>query len=203
MATFDHDISMARLERVVVNAIGTGVGLAVLAIGVTTPAYAQYTISRFTIAGGGSTRDLGGPYTLGATIGQAMAGQLTGGGYSLGSGFFPGGGGGVMAIAPDDTEPEGAIPLAFRLYPTAPNPLVVGRTTVAFDLPQSGAVRVLMYDVAGRLTRTLVDGTLPAGQHRQAWDGTGDDGHRVAAGIYFLHVNTEKLRAQQKIVVLK
>jgi FlgD Ig-like domain len=203
MRRIKHVIWIARFDRVAVRRMSVAISLAGLAAGIASPAWAQYAINRFTVAGGGNTRDLGGPYTLASTIGQAMAGQMTGGGYSLGSGFWGGGGGGSAAIEPDEGEAAGAIPLVFRLYPTAPNPLAVGRSMIAFDLPQPGAVRVLVYDVTGRLTRALVDEALPAGRHQRTWDGSDDDGHRVAAGIYFLHVHTEEVRAEQKIVVLK
>lgn len=167
------------------------------------PAWAQYAVVRFTVAGGGSTSTVGGQYTLGATIGQATAGRLSGGAYTLNGGFLPGGGGGVTAIEPGDAEPASPIPLALRLSPIAPNPFVTGRATVAFDLPQSGAARLLVYDVAGRLTRTLVDSALPAGRHRLAWDGTDDGGRHSAAGVYFLRLEQGDRIERQKLVIAR
>ena len=203
MRAFDHEIWAARAKCHAAWRLVVATGLLTLAGAMLAPAWAQYAIAKYAVVSGGSTRDVGGAYTLGASIGLMTPGQMTGGGYSLGGGFWGEGGGGTASIEPSDNEATAAIPLAFRLYPTAPNPLLVGRTTFAFDLPQPGVVRVLVYDVAGRLTRTLVEGPLPAGQHRRVWDGADDTGHRVAAGIYFLRVHTQRTRAEQKIVVLK
>jgi hypothetical protein len=50
-----------------------------------------YDLSWNTVDGGGQTFSTGGRYTLGGTIGQPDAGALTGGGYTLGSGFWGGG----------------------------------------------------------------------------------------------------------------
>lgn len=50
-----------------------------------------YDLSWNTVNGGGQTFSTGGPYILGATIGQADAGMLSGGSYTLGGGFWGGG----------------------------------------------------------------------------------------------------------------
>ena len=50
-----------------------------------------YTLSWYTISGGGTTESAGGDFTLGGTTGQPDAGLLAGGGYRLGGGFWGGG----------------------------------------------------------------------------------------------------------------
>ena len=50
-----------------------------------------YDLSWNTVDGGGYTFSAGGDYTLGGTIGQPDAGELSGGGYVLGGGFWGGG----------------------------------------------------------------------------------------------------------------
>jgi hypothetical protein len=55
------------------------------------PAGPGYTLSWWTVDGGGTTLSTGGGYTLGGTAGQPDAGVLTGGGYTLASGFWGGG----------------------------------------------------------------------------------------------------------------
>ena len=50
-----------------------------------------YDLTWSTIDGGGYTFSTGGSYSLGGTVGQADAGGLTGGGYSLAGGFWGGG----------------------------------------------------------------------------------------------------------------
>ena len=48
-----------------------------------------------------------------------------------------------------------------------------------------GPAHLGVYDVRGRLVRTLIHGTLEAGAHQAAWDGTSEGGSRVGAGVYF------------------
>lgn len=50
----------------------------------------SYDLSRWTVDSGGG-RGSGGPYTIVGTIGQPDADSLTGGGYTLGGGFWGGG----------------------------------------------------------------------------------------------------------------
>ena len=55
------------------------------------PQSSTYDLSWYTIDGGGATFSTGGGYSLGGTIGQADAGTLSGGGYTLSGGFWVGG----------------------------------------------------------------------------------------------------------------
>jgi hypothetical protein len=70
---------------------GSVVGLALPSMVSATLAAAAaptYELSWHTIAGGGVPFTTAGNFTLGATVGQATAGPLSGGSYSLGSGFW-------------------------------------------------------------------------------------------------------------------
>lgn len=51
----------------------------------------DYALDWWTVDGGGATSSAGGDYALGGTIGQPDAGLMTGGGYTLGGGFWGGG----------------------------------------------------------------------------------------------------------------
>jgi len=66
----------------------------------------------------------------------------------------------------------------FGLAQNSPNPFNP-TTTIRFTTPASGVVNVAIYDVNGRLVRTLVDGPVAAGYHEVVWSGTG--GTRRAA----------------------
>ena len=69
-----------------------------------------YDLTWSTVDGGGTTFSTGGGYSLGATAGQADAGVLTGGGYTLAGGFWRGGAvaGGVYKVY---------LPVVVRNYP--------------------------------------------------------------------------------------
>lgn len=69
-----------------------------------------------------------------------------------------------------------------------PSPFVA-RTTLAFQLPQAARVSLRVFDVGGRLVRTLADGAmLQPGTHTYEWDGTGD-GAPTASGLYFVRLD--------------
>ena len=65
-------------------------------------------------------------------------------------------------------------------YPNPFNP----RTTLRFALPNPGPVTLDVHDLAGRLVRRLVTGSLPAGEHEVIWNGNDDAGRAVASGQY-------------------
>ena len=70
--------------------VGVGVALALaLVVGVAF-AMSSYEIPWFTVDSGGATTSAGGDFTLGGTAGQPDAGALSGGGYALSGGFWPG-----------------------------------------------------------------------------------------------------------------
>lgn len=199
-----HSKKRAR-ERVTHAAISV-LGTICASVCVVSPAAAQLTIRSYTIDSGGGTRSTGGTYALGGTIGQPDAGVLTGATFSLGGGFWQGGDAAVGVPNPDGSGGVGAgspsLPIAYRLHPASPNP-VRDQTRVAFDLPHARAVSVRVYDVSGRLARTLVDEPLAAGWHHRDWDGTNDTGARVAAGMYFVLFDAGTARAKQKVVLLR
>jgi hypothetical protein len=64
-----------------------------------------------------------------------------------------------------------------------PNPFN-GTTNLLYSLRVWQAVEFRIYDIRGRLLRTLVDGYMPAGRHHVVWDGSTDDGRRVGSGVY-------------------
>jgi len=95
----------------------------------------------------------------------------------------------VAAVRPDGSEllsPELAVTVAkatLALAQNRPNPFNAG-TEVAYALDQPTAVRLRIYDAAGRLVRTLVDEVRPAGRHAAFWDGRDDAGRNAASGAY-------------------
>jgi hypothetical protein len=58
-------------------------------------------------------------------------------------------------------------------------------SAIHFDLPRGGAVTLAVFDVAGRLVRTLADEAFEPGRHVRPWDGRTNAGPRASAGVYF------------------
>ncbi|MEQ1831562.1 MAG: FlgD immunoglobulin-like domain containing protein [Candidatus Eisenbacteria bacterium] len=71
---------------------------------------------------------------------------------------------------------------------------------VMLTVANTGRVRVVLYDVAGRKVRVLADRVFAAGAHTLQWDGTGDTGEKVARGVYFVKSSNEP--AARRVVVL-
>lgn len=92
--------------------------------------------------------------------------------------------------------------LVFALDQNHPNP-VRGRTSFQFSLPAAAPARLSLYDVSGRLVRRLADGPHPAGPRTVEWDGRGEDGSRVPAGVYFCELASGTQRIQRKLVVAR
>ena len=86
------------------------------------------------------------------------------------------------------------------MAPAAPNPFSVV-TRVAFSLPQRERVQLKLYNVAGRLVRTLEDGELEAGQHIRLWDKRTDAGTLAGSGVYFARLTAGTKVLGQKIVL--
>lgn len=195
-----HGIAPEPRRRDLLRVIGLAICCAAVSALAVTPAGAQYSLGWFTIDGGGTTGAAGGSYTLRGTAGQPDAGFLTGSSYALSGGFW-GSTNTTTGIVPDEPA-GGAVPLAFRLHTAAPNPFSQ-RTSLAFDLPAASAVQLDVYDVAGRLVKTLARESLPAGSHERGWDRTDRNGRQVAAGIYFVRFDAGSMAAREKIVVLR
>jgi flagellar hook assembly protein FlgD len=73
--------------------------------------------------------------------------------------------------------------MSFDLRQNTPNPFNPS-TTIAFSLPESAPVTLAIYDVNGRMVRTLVSGERAAGMHEVVWNGMDDNGRAVASGVY-------------------
>jgi len=82
-------------------------------------------------------------------------------------------------------------PRALALRAGIPNPFRTA-TTLGFDVPAPGGhARLEIFDVAGRRVTTLEHRWLPGGSHTARWNGTGDRGAGVAAGVYLCRLELE------------
>jgi flagellar hook assembly protein FlgD len=70
-------------------------------------------------------------------------------------------------------------------------------------LPASGRVRLVVYDLRGRVVATVLDEHRPSGELISRWDGRNDNGQPVAAGVYFARLEQAGRSDVRKIVVVK
>ena len=97
----------------------------------------------------------------------------------------------------------GGAPRTFGLHQNVPNPFNPA-TTIAYDVPGGGAdVSIRIYDVTGRVVRTLVDEHRPAGTHEVGWDGRNDAGVSVASGVYLYRMVAGRFVEAKRMVLLK
>ncbi len=95
------------------------------------------------------------------------------------------------------------LPSDYKLSANYPNPFNPS-TTFTFTLPLDKAVSVKVYDITGRLVRTLVN-NVPhtAGAHEVSWDGTNASGHPVASGTYIYTLEWGQFMQSKTMVLLK
>jgi hypothetical protein len=93
-------------------------------------------------------------------------------------------------------------PAGVFLYPNRPNPFRP-QTTIIFDLPVAARATVRIYDVGGRLVRTLADGWLPRDSHRAVWNGRDDRGGELGPGIYFAQLRVGDRTQARKLTMLE
>jgi Zn-dependent M28 family amino/carboxypeptidase len=113
---------------------------------------------------------------------------------------------GVAALAelavPDTTATVTGRPELAAVTAAYPNPFKA-TTKLTFVLGVSGKVTVCMFDVEGRLVKTLIKTPLGAGRHDVVWDGTDSQGTNVSPGVYFARVKTEEATRRAKVVRLR
>jgi hypothetical protein len=81
-----------------------------------------------------------------------------------------------------------------------------GNATVKFGVASTDRVRVRLYDVTGRLVRTLADRTFqPGSDYSLTWDGSDNGGNQVARGVYFARIEymTKGAAINGRVVVLR
>ncbi len=89
------------------------------------------------------------------------------------------------------------------LHPNRPNPFNPS-TVIGYEVPAGGArVRLEVFDIRGRLVRTLVDERQAAGPRQVLWDGADGSGRRVPSGVYFSVLRTDVDVLTRKMAVIK
>ena len=95
-----------------------------------------------------------------------------------------------------------AIPDSYALHNNFPNPFNPV-TNIFYDLPKSGHVRMVIYDLLGREVTTLINETMESGYYAARWNGRNQYGEPVSAGIYFYHLQTGAYSKAQKMLLVK
>ena len=94
------------------------------------------------------------------------------------------------------------LPITYNLYNAYPNPFNP-ITTLRYELPETGLVNIIIYDMLGRQVRTLLNQAQDAGFKSVIWDATNDYGKPVSAGIYLYQIQAGEYMQTKKLVLLK
>jgi hypothetical protein len=94
-------------------------------------------------------------------------------------------------------------PATYHLGQNYPNPFNPS-TRISFSLPKEEKVDLAIYDVHGRLTRTLIDYQEHApGSYVVDWDGSDNNGRRVSSGVYFTRMQAGTFSETKKMNLVK
>ncbi len=91
---------------------------------------------------------------------------------------------------------------ALALHQNKPNPFNP-KTTISFTLPEREKVTLSVFDVEGRLVRTLVDDVVGEGYQELIWDGRDANGNPVGSGVYMYRLTTRDRTVTKKMVLLR
>ena len=106
--------------------------------------------------------------------------------------------GSITATVTDVEESVTALqPASFQLAQNYPNPFNA-RTFIKFNLPVAQPVKLKVYSVTGAEIATLLDGFMPAGEFTVPFDGS-----KLASGVYFYRLITEKYIDTKRLVLAK
>jgi flagellar hook assembly protein FlgD len=88
-----------------------------------------------------------------------------------------------------------------RLLSSAPNPFR-SSTQLMYSLVKDGRANLSVYDLQGRLVRTLLlDAEVASGDHVAVWDGRNEFGTRATPGIYFFRLQSAGYTTAKSIVL--
>lgn len=163
---------------------------------------------------GGGTKMVSSSCIVGGSFGQPTIGRMEGANYRAIIGFWH------PPYAPPPGVEERLLvpspaPTVFSLSQNYPNPLshittirysVPGRRGAGVqrgDLPAYQHINLSVYDVCGRMVRTLLDTKQEPGYYSVTWDLRGASGERLPNGVYFYRIKAQGFVQTRKMVILK
>ncbi len=104
----------------------------------------------------------------------------------------------LVGIGSDDEHAAGSFYLA-QNYPNPFNP----ETNIGFRISDVGIVQLKIYDISGRLLKTLVNESMNAGDYTSVWDGKNRFGQEVSSGIYFYQLSVKASGKKKQITKVR
>ena len=106
----------------------------------------------------------------------------------------------ISQIEPPEPDlPHRAVSWLGRAFPNPMNPT----SSISYSVGKPGMVALRVFDVTGRVIRTLVSESKTPGAYSVIWDGTNDKGQDVGSGIFFYQLEASGFKSAKKIVILQ
>ena len=101
-----------------------------------------------------------------------------------------------------ESEYYSGLPEKVTLGQNFPNPFNP-TTTMRFGLPNTGWVKLEIFDVLGRKVGTLLDRQFDVGYHTAIWNGRTDDGREAGSGVYYARLTVNSTRISKKMLLVR
>ena len=95
-----------------------------------------------------------------------------------------------------------SLPIQFKLHQNYPNPFNP-KTKINYDIPYHNNVSIIISDIKGSEIKSLVNQRHTPGKYNVIWDGTNNNGDKVAAGIYLYKIQSGNFTSTEKMIFLK
>jgi hypothetical protein len=109
---------------------------------------------------------------------------------------------GPPEFASANSDGLGIVPKEFALMQNYPNPFNP-ETTIRYNLPEAGEVKLQVFDLLGRRVKTLVNEQQNAGYYSAVWNGRDDVGRQVASGVYIYRILSGNHSVAKKMILMK
>jgi hypothetical protein len=92
-------------------------------------------------------------------------------------------------------------PESYSLSIASPNP-GLDRIALELGIPTRSRISLKIYDISGKLVRTLADQSLEPGRYNLVWDLRDGLGRKVSKGVYFVRMETPEYKATRKLILV-
>lgn len=93
-------------------------------------------------------------------------------------------------------------PYSFSLSQNYPNPFNP-TTLIQYGLKENGSVKITIYDILGRVVKTLVNEFQDAGYKSVLWDGTNENGNNISSGVYIYKIEAGDFIDSKKMLLIR
>ncbi len=108
-----------------------------------------------------------------------------------------------LSLDPSATQPDDPIlPSDVALLQNYPNPFNAS-TLLRIGIPEAARVELQIFDIQGKLVRTLINDQLTAGWHERRWDGRNGGGETMATGLYLARLQVDSEVRTMRLMLLK